>query len=291
MSTVIDIRNLTVEYSTGESKILALAGADLAVARGETVGIVGESGSGKSTLALAVGRLLPPNAQYSRGEIIVEGEEVLGMSAAEVRDFRRRQLGFIPQDPISALNPTMRIGRQIELALRGLPNGKDHLIEHLEKVRIRQPERVLRLFPHEVSGGMAQRIVIAMTMARFPRILIADEPTAALDTSVRNEVTDLIFTLAREAGSTMLWLSHDLRNVGRWCKRTAVMYAGRVVEDGETEQVLNRPTHPYTVALAAADPARARQGERIGVASADFLGAAPVARVRSDTASKIKVPE
>lgn len=290
MSTVLDISDLTVEYTTGETRVRALAGADLTVERGETVGIVGESGSGKSTLGMAVGRLLPANAEYTRGQVIVEGTDVLGMSPGEVRDLRRRHLGFIPQDPHSALNPTMRIGRQLQLALRGLPSGRDQIIEHLDKVRIRQPERVLRLFPHEVSGGMAQRVVIAMTMARLPRILIADEPTAALDTSVRNEVTDLIFTLAREAGSTMLWLSHDLRNVGRWCQRTAVMYAGRVVEDGETEQVLKRPTHPYTVALAAADPARAREGERIGDVPADTPGVVPLWGVRADAPPKSEVP-
>ena len=157
----------------------------------------------------------------------------------------------------------MRIGRQLQLALRGIPMGNAEQLELMERVRMRDPERVLRAFPHEISGGMAQRIVIAMTMARRPRILVADEPTAALDSSVRAEVTKLLFDLAADAGTTVVWLSHDLRSVGRWCRRVAVMYQGKVVEEGPAQQVLDSPTHPYTAALAAADPARAKPGERI----------------------------
>jgi len=274
MSAILDIQDVTVEYSTGGTIVRALDGASLAVRAGETVGLVGESGSGKSTLGSLVGRLLPGNARYPEGRVLVDGHDVLQLGVKELRSLRREQLGFIPQDPISALDPTMRIGRQLELALRGLPNDRAALLGHLERVRMREPERVLRLFPHEISGGMAQRIVIAMTMARSPRILIADEPTAALDSNVRSEVTKLVFGLARDAGTTVLWLSHDLRSVGRWCERVAVMYAGRVVEDGPAEQVLGSPTHPYTVALAAADPAGVQPGERIETSSVDVAALA-----------------
>ncbi|MFK4731265.1 ABC transporter ATP-binding protein [Agromyces mediolanus] len=278
MSAILDIQDVTVEYSTGGTIVRALDGASLAVQAGETVGLVGESGSGKSTLGSLIGRLLPGNARYPEGRVLVDGRDVLTLGVKELRALRREQLGFIPQDPISALDPTMRIGRQLELALQGLPNDRAALVGHLERVRMREPERVLRLFPHEISGGMAQRVVIAMTMARSPRILVADEPTAALDSNVRSEVTKLVFGLAREAGATVLWLSHDLRSVGRWCERVAVMYAGRVVEDGPAEQVLGSPTHPYTRALAAADPAGVQPGERIETSSVDVASLAEAFR-------------
>jgi peptide/nickel transport system ATP-binding protein len=261
--SVIEIRDLVVDYVKGDEVNRALDGTTLIVDAGQTVGLVGESGSGKSTLGLVLGRLLPRSARYTSGSVRVDGRDVLALRPDELRTLRRDVLGFIPQDPITALDPTMRIGRQLELALRGLPSSRADLIALLERVQMNDPARVLRLFPHEVSGGMAQRVVIAMTMAHSPRVLIADEPTAALDASVRAEVTRLLFELAAENGTTVLWLSHDLRSVGRWCDRVAVMYAGRIVEDGLAADVLERPQHAYTAALAAADPARAKPGERI----------------------------
>lgn len=273
---MLEIDDVVIDYLKADrTTVRALDGATLRVRSGETVGIVGESGSGKSTLGSLVGRLLPGNAVYTRGTVRVEGEDVLELGRDELRALRRECLGFIPQDPISALDPTMRVGRQLVLALRGtVPTSDADLVALLERVRMRDPERVLRLFPHELSGGMAQRIVIAMTMARRPRVLIADEPTAALDSNVRSEVTRLLFELAADAGSTVLWLSHDLRSVGRWCDRVAVMYAGRVVEDGPAQQVLEQPKHPYTIALAAADPARTRPGDRIETSAIDYAAAA-----------------
>jgi ABC-type dipeptide/oligopeptide/nickel transport system ATPase component len=260
---MIEIQDLVVDYLTGDEVNRALDGATLRVGAGETVGLVGESGSGKSTLGLVLGRLLPRNARYTSGGVRVDGRDVLALDGDGLRALRRDVLGFIPQDPVTALDPTMRIGRQLQLALRGLPSTPADLRAMLERVQMTDPDRVLRLFPHEVSGGMAQRVLIAMTMAHSPRVLVADEPTAALDASVRAEVTRLLFELAAENGSTVLWLSHDLRSVGRWCRRVAVMYEGRIVEDGKAADVLEKPTHPYTKALAAADPARAKPGERI----------------------------
>lgn len=261
--SILDIRDLVVEYTKRDEVVRALDGASLTVDAGDSIGLVGESGSGKSTLASAIGRLLPRNASYPSGSIEVDGRDVLALDGDGLRALRRELLGFIPQDPVPALDPTMRIGRQLQLALRGIPMGRAEQLELMERVRMRDPERVLRAFPHEISGGMAQRVVIAMTMARRPRILVADEPTAALDSSVRAEVTKLLFDLAADAGTTVVWLSHDLRSVGRWCRRVAVMYQGKVVEEGPASRVLDAPTHPYTIALAAADPARAKPGERI----------------------------
>lgn len=260
MNPIIDIDNVTIEYPG----VRALDGATLRVDAGETVGLVGESGSGKTTLGLLVGRLLPRNARVSSGQVRVDGQDVLALDDQRLRALRRDCLGYIPQDPVAALDPTMRIGRQLELVLSGLPHDTDSLVRHLDNVQINEPRRVLRLFPHEISGGMAQRVMIAMAMARTPRLLVADEPTAALDSHVRIEVTKLIFNLAAKAGATVLWLSHDLRSVSRWCERVVVMYGGKVMEDGPAAQVLQHPTHPYTIALAAADPARAEPGQRIG---------------------------
>lgn len=264
MSPIIAIDNVTIEYPGNGTRVRALDGATLRVDAGETVGLVGESGSGKTTLGLLAGRLLPRSAKVTGGQIRIDGQDVLALDDERLRALRRDCLGYIPQDPVAALDPTMRIGRQLELVLHGLPSDPGSLVRHLDSVQISEPQRVLRLFPHEISGGMAQRVMIAMAMARTPRLLVADEPTAALDSHVRTEVTKLIFNLAAKAGATVLWLSHDLRSVSRWCERVVVMYGGKVMEDGPAAQVLRHPTHPYTIALAAADPARAKPGQRIG---------------------------
>lgn len=263
MTTVLSIEDATVDYLTPDREVRALDGASLSVAAGDTVGVVGESGSGKSTLGLLVGRLLPPRGQRTSGRVTVDGEHVLDASDRDIARIRREKLGFIPQDPVGSLNPTLRIGRQLRLALPGRSASTQELVDQLDRVQIDDPARVLRLYPHEISGGMAQRIAIAMAMSREPRILVADEPTAALDSQVREEVLRLVFGLAQEAGTTVLWLSHDLNAVARWCRRIAVMYGGRVVEDGLVGEVLERPEHRYTAALSASDPARVSAGERL----------------------------
>uniref|UniRef100_A0AAU1ZR93 ABC transporter ATP-binding protein n=1 Tax=Streptomyces sp. NBC_00093 TaxID=2975649 RepID=A0AAU1ZR93_9ACTN len=257
---LLEIEDVVAEYRTGKRAVRALDGASLTVHRGETVGIVGESGSGKSTLGLLVGRLLPKATVFPRGRVLLDGESVLDMPPDRLARLRRDRLAFVPQDPVGALDPTLRIGRQLRLALRATEADPAAL---LDGVRINDPERVLRLYPREISGGMAQRVIVAMAMARKPDLLIADEPTAALDTQVREEVLRLLFGLAAENGTTVLWLSHDLGGVARRCARIAVMYGGRVVEDGATAQVLTAPRHPYTAALSAADPARAKDGTRL----------------------------
>ncbi|MEU5397717.1 ABC transporter ATP-binding protein [Streptomyces sp. NPDC005963] len=265
---LLAVEDLVAEYRTPQRTVRALDGVDLVVDRGERVGVVGESGSGKSTLGLVVGRLLPAATRYPRGRVLVEGESVLELPPERIALLRRERLGLIAQDPVGALNPTLRIGRQLRLALRSgrrtaRKPGDGELSAMLDRVLIRDPERVLRLYPHEISGGMAQRVAVAMVMAREPDLLIADEPTAALDSQVRTEVLRLIFSLASEHRTTVLWLSHDLAGVTRWCERTVVMYGGRVVEDGPAGDVLTAPQHPYTAALSDTDPARATSGERL----------------------------
>ncbi|TXL86672.1 ABC transporter ATP-binding protein [Streptomyces sp. IB2014 016-6] len=265
MTPLVLVDDIVAEYHTARRTVRALDGASLSIERGEHIGIVGESGSGKTTLGLLLGRLLPAATRYPRGRVLVDGQAVLDLPADRIARLRRERLGFIPQDPVGALDPTLRIGRQLALALRGTgaATGRAGLLARLDQVQIHEPERVLRLYPHEISGGMAQRVTIAMAMARTPDLLIADEPTAALDAQVRQDILRLLFSLAAENGTTVLWLSHDLSGVARWCGRIAVMYGGRVVEDGPASDVLGEPRHPYTAALAAADPARAAPGERL----------------------------
>jgi oligopeptide/dipeptide ABC transporter ATP-binding protein len=266
----IAVDEAVVDYVTPRRTVRALDGATLRIRAGETVGIVGESGSGKSTLGSLLGRLLPTLATASGG-IEVSGRAVLELDTAAIAALRRDELAFIAQDAVGSLDPTLRIGRQLRLVMRPAKPTTDELVAVLERVRIRDAVRVLRLFPHEISGGMAQRIAIAMAMHRAPRILVADEPTAALDTQVRDEVTRLIFELAREAGTTVLWLSHDLGAVAKWCDRIVVMYGGRVVEDGDAADVVAHPLHPYTAALAASMPARLAAGERLPTISGNPL--------------------
>jgi peptide/nickel transport system ATP-binding protein len=254
VSPLLEIRNLTVDYG----RVRALDGADLTVEAGESVGIVGESGSGKSTLGSAIGRLLHRTAEVD-GEVRIASEQVLAMPAPQLRRLRRERLAFVFQDPIAALDPTMRVGAQLRLVL----GTRADPLPHLERVRLTDPARVARLYPHQLSGGMAQRVALAIAMAGKPQLLVADEPTSALDAQVREDVLGMLFDLAAETGTSILWLSHDLTAVARRCSRIGVMYGGRVVEDGPAAEVLGKPAHPYTAALARSAPGMAAFGERL----------------------------
>ena len=256
---VVSLTGFSAEYRTRLGVTRALDGIDLDVARGELLAIVGESGSGKSTVSQAIGRMLPRACHVTSGSVHVLGRDLADLAPDAIRALRRESLGFIPQDPIASLDPTMRIRRQLELALRPLggPVDPGSLAQLLESVRILEPERVLRLYPHEVSGGMAQRIAIALTMAREPEILIADEPTASLDAQVRDEILTLIVDLVQRSGASLIWISHDLGAVRRWCDRVVVMHQGRIVEEGPPARVLDEPRADYTRTLVAAMPGRA----------------------------------
>lgn len=262
--TAVRVDDLVLEF-TGETPVRALDGVDLDVAAGSSLAIVGESGSGKTTLASVLGRLQPRAARIERGSVQVDGRDVLGLDHAQLRALRRQTLAYVPQDPIGSLDPTMRIGRQLALVLRacGQDPSRERQLELLAGMHIDAPDRVVRLFPHQISGGMAQRVAIALALCRRPRVLIADEPTAALDSEVREEVVRLWFERAADIGTTTLWLSHDLPAVARWCDEVAVMYAGRIVERGPARAVLDQPVHPYARALAGTDPSRLREGERL----------------------------
>ena len=251
MSTIINISDLVVSYRMDGGDVFALDGVDFTITRGERIGIVGESGSGKSTLGMAIGRLLAPNARFLRGDIRLVGQSILSCSATELRQIRRDSLGFVYQNPMSALDPTMRVGRQVALALLGAPNAT--AIEALlSRVGLPDPTRAASSFPHELSGGMAQRVVIALAIARDPVVLVADEPTASLDASIQGVILDLLASLRDSIGATLVILSHDLRMVAKRCERLAVMYGGRIVESGPSQQVFRDPRHPYTRALIKA---------------------------------------
>jgi peptide/nickel transport system ATP-binding protein len=259
---LVDIADLVIGYDTGDRQVRALDGASLQVDEDETLAIVGESGSGKTTLGMAAGRLLPPEAHVTAGRIMVAGIDVARADDATLRRLRREKLGFVFQNPSTALDPTMRIGRQVALAMGGRP-GTEQIAALLARAELGEPERILRAFPHELSGGMAQRVVIAMAIARAPHLLIADEPTASLDASIREKVMATLVRLRAESGASLVILSHDLRLVARHADRVAVMYGGRIVELGPVAQVLQAPAHPYTRALLAAAAGNEAPGERL----------------------------
>lgn len=262
MTEVVVCENLVVSYDTSHGAVRALDGVDLMMAKGETLAIVGESGSGKSTLGMAMGRLLPPEASPKEGRLLVSGKPVFDMSASDLRSLRRDELGFIFQNPMAALDPTMRIGRQVARAI-GAHARNEAIRALLERAELADPDRVMRSFPHQLSGGMAQRVVVAMAIARNPRLLIADEPTASLDASIRDRVMGTLCRLRDETNASLIILSHDVHMVARHADRVAVMYGGRVVELGPAEKVLRQPAHPYSRALLDAAAGHEKPGERL----------------------------
>jgi peptide/nickel transport system ATP-binding protein len=245
-----------------------LRGISLEVEPGEVRGLVGESGAGKSMLGRAVLGLLPANATILSGHIAFEGRDLLAMGESERRSLLGRRIALIPQDPMTSLNPVKRVGAQISRLLRhhlGLSRQAAlvRATELLTEVAIREPERVLSLYPHEISGGMRQRVLIAMAFACDPSLVIADEPTTALDVTVQRQVLQLVERLRKRHGSAVLFITHDLGVVAKICRSVSVLHAGRVLEEGETADVLMRPRHAYTRALLAATPRADRPAEAL----------------------------
>ena len=264
MNATLTIEGLKVKIGAAN----VLRGVDLALQPGEVRGLVGESGAGKSMLGRAVLGLLPANATVTSGQIAFEGRDLLAMTEAERRSLLGRRIALIPQDPMTSLNPVKRIGAQIGRLLRhhlGLSQRAALLraIELLTEVAIREPERVLSLYPHEISGGMRQRVLIAMAFACDPSLVIADEPTTALDVTVQRQVLQLVERLRQRHGAAILFVTHDLGVVAKICRTMTVLHAGRVLEEGETADVLARPRHPYTRALLAATPRADRPAEAL----------------------------
>jgi oligopeptide/dipeptide ABC transporter ATP-binding protein len=259
---LVEIAGLAVEYVMRGGRVRALDGVDLRIRMGSSVGIVGESGSGKSTLGLAIGRMLPTRAERTGGDLRVEGRSVFELSTTALRELRRDRLGYIFQNPMTALDPTMRVRQQLERAYPEL-REPDRITKLLGEVGLSNVERVAHSFPHELSGGMAQRVAIALAVARKPPVLIADEPTASLDAMVREEVLAVLFDLKVRLGTTLILLSHELHAIVKRCEVAAVMYGGRIVEYGAAPLLFERPRHPYTRALLQAAPGQERYGQRL----------------------------
>jgi peptide/nickel transport system ATP-binding protein len=278
MTAVLSIGDLRVAIGQGANAAYVLRGVSLTVEPGEVRGLVGESGAGKSMLGRAVLGLLPANARIESGSIAFEGRDLLAMREPERRSLLGRRIALIPQDPMTSLNPVRRVGAQIAIILQhhlGLPRraAMARAAELLAEVAIRDPLRVLNLYPHEISGGMRQRVLIAMAFSCDPALVIADEPTTALDVTVQRQVLQLVERLRRRHAAAVLFVTHDLGVVAKICRSLSVLHAGRVLEEGETADVLARPRHPYTRALLAATPRADRP--------ADALHAVPPALVES----------
>ena len=264
---LLEIRDLHLDFVSAESRVRALDGVSLTVNEGETVCLVGESGSGKTVTAMSVGRLLAtPPAQYPRGQILVAGRDVLQMSKRELRTIRGGVVNYVFQEPGAALNPVFRVGQQIMEALKlHQPQHatEAEVIRLLATVGIPAPEVRARSYPHQMSGGMQQRIMIAMAIASRPKLLIADEPTTALDVTIQAQILKLLSDLQRQLGMAILLITHNLRVVQQVADRVLVMYAGQVVEEGQVDEVVGRPHHPYTRALLKAVPEIGAGHERL----------------------------
>jgi peptide/nickel transport system ATP-binding protein len=271
MEPLLDLRGLTVELPTVKGPVRPVQEVSLRLAAGESLGLVGESGSGKTMLALALVGLLPRGARR-RGEAWLAGangsgaKNLVTLDEAALTAVRGREIGFVFQEPMTALNPVMRIGSQVAEAMRahernlGRSEARRRALAMLERSRVPEAARRARQFPHQLSGGLRQRAMIAMALAAGPRLLVADEPTTALDVTVQKEILELLGRLRKELGLSLLFITHDLAVVAQVADRLAVMYAGRIVEIGPTAELLRNPRHPYTEALLRASPQLTRRG-------------------------------
>lgn len=266
---VLDIQDLSIEFPVYRGAVRAVNGVTLHIERGEVVGIVGESGSAKSVTAMMAMRLLPEGRfKVTAGSVKLLDRDVVAASEQDMLEIRGRDVSMIFQEPLTALNPTQRIERQMLEVIRlhrrcSKQEARTLAIKLLGDMRIADPEQVMQRYPFELSGGMRQRILIALAFSCDPKIIIADEPTTALDVTVQRQVLQLMRAKARDLGTAILFISHDLALVSQFCDRVYVMYAGSVVEDGPTAAVLGTPMHPYTRALLRALPEGALPGEML----------------------------
>ena len=262
---ILEVSNLTVHFHTAAGVVQAVRGISFPLHKGQTLAIVGESGSGKSVTSRAIMGILAENATVEEGSILFEGQDLLSLSEKQLCPIRGNRIAMVFQDPLSSLNPVMRIGQQITEVSRlklGLSpkTARKKALSLLSEVGIRDPEKTFYQFPHELSGGMRQRVVIAIALAADPQILICDEPTTALDVTIQAQILELLGKLKRERGLSMLFITHDFGVVANVADQIAVMYAGKIVEYGLSEEIFHDSRHPYTQALLAAMPDLTTQG-------------------------------
>lgn len=253
-SPLLEIQGLKTVFPTENGLAVAVDDLGFSVPKGSVLGIVGESGCGKSITSLSILRLVPPPGRIAAGRILFEGRDLLTLSEAQMRSVRGNQIALIPQDPMTSLNPVYTIGDQIMEAIElhqkvGKKEARQRAIEVLDQVRIPQASSRIDDYPHQFSGGMRQRVMIAMALSCNPKLLIADEPTTALDVTVQAQILELLRTIQREHGMSILLITHDLGVVAEMCDNVAVMYAGSVVEMAEVNELFKNPLHPYTIGL------------------------------------------
>ncbi|CAN5322741.1 ABC transporter ATP-binding protein [soil metagenome] len=257
--TLLSVKNLNIEFGHPKWPMSVVRDVNLEVAPGEVLGLVGESGSGKSLTSRSIMRLIQYPGRMTVDELNFDGRDVLSMTTKELRQFRATDVGMVFQDPFSSLNPVFRVGAQIAETLRhnlGLSRSQARTegTALLERVGIPRPDRHFQSYPHELSGGMRQRVMIALATASKPRLLLADEPTTALDVLTQKQILKLLAEMRRDLGMAMVLVSHDFGVIAQMCDRVAVMYEGTIVETGAVEQIYDDPTHPYTKSLLASVP-------------------------------------
>ncbi len=257
--TLLQVQDLHTQFFTSRGVVRAVDGVSFHVDAGETLGVVGESGCGKTITALSILRLVPDPGRITSGHILFRGKDVTKMTDEEIRDFRGNDVAMIFQDPMTSLNPVTRVGAQIEEAMTAHERftqsvARPRVIELLKRVRVPAAESRVKDYPHQFSGGMRQRAMIAMGLSNEPSLLIADEPTTALDVTVQAQIISLMKQLNRELGTAMMLITHNMALVASLCQRIVVMYAGRIVEEGPVEQIFKNPQHPYTWSLLRSVP-------------------------------------
>ncbi len=257
--TLLQVENLETQFFTSRGVVHAVDNVSFHIEAGETLGVVGESGCGKTITALSILRLVPEPGRITGGRILFRGRDVTKMDDEEIRDFRGNDVSMIFQDPMTSLNPVTRVGSQIEEAMTAHNRfsaslAKARVVELLKRVRVPAAETRVNDYPHQFSGGMRQRAMIAMGLSNEPSLLIADEPTTALDVTVQAQIIQLMKTLNRELGTAMMLITHNMALVASLCQRVVVMYAGRVVEEGPVDQIFRNPQHPYTWSLLRSVP-------------------------------------
>jgi len=263
---LLELCGLRTHFPTDRGVARAVDGVDLVVGAGESVALVGESGCGKTATALSILELVPPPGEVRAGEVRLRGRDLRGLADAELRRVRGGEIGMVFQEPLTSLNPVLTVGEQIAETVRvhrglGKAEARARALEMLELVGLPSPRERLEAFPHELSGGMRQRVMIAIAMCCDPALLIADEPTTALDVTVQAQILQLFRRLQERSGTGMLLITHDLAIVSEFAERVYVMYAGKIVEEGPTEELFLRPAHPYTKGLLRSLPEMAVRGE------------------------------